>query len=374
MLAGLMLSACGEGKKPEAAAAPSGPPTVELSDKQLDLVKVEAAGMQPFADTQSAVGSIDFDEDRSVQVFSNYQGKIIQALAQLGDPVRKGQPLYTIESPDLMQAESTLIAAAGVLDLTNHALTRAQHLYGQQGVAQKDLEQAQSDQMTAEAAYKSARLAVKVFGKTDAEIDHMVAARAVDPTLVVRSPMSGVVTARNAQPGLLVQPGSAPAPYAVADLSTMWMLAQATEADAAQFHVGQPVEVSVMALPGRTFTGKIETIAPSVDPNVHTLQMRASIPNPDRALKASMLANFVIHTSASVQGVALPPASVVREADGTMTAWVTTDRRRFTQRVVSVGMQTTSYDQIVGGLKPGELVVSTGAVFLDNMLSTTPDD
>jgi cobalt-zinc-cadmium efflux system membrane fusion protein len=378
LLCGWVLTACSGAKKTDAgAAAPAaaqGAPTVELSANQLQLVKIETAGQQAFAETKDAVGNIDFDEDRSVQVFSPYQGKIISALVQLGDRVSKGQPLYTIESPDLMNAASTLISAAGVEDMSLKALERGRSLHETKGISDQNLEQLVSAEITSDAALKAARDAVKVFGKSDADVDQMIRLRKVDPVLVVRSPISGVVTARNAQPGLLVQPGGTPAPYSVADTSTMWMLADATEADSEQFRLGQPVEVSVMALPGRTFQGKIVTIGPSVDPNVHTLQMRSEIADPQHLLKSGMLANFVIRTGQPIQGVALPADAVVREGDGTMTVWVTADRQHFTQRKVQIGLQRDGFDQILDGVRPGELVVSTGAVFLDNMLTAQPDD
>jgi cobalt-zinc-cadmium efflux system membrane fusion protein len=347
---------------------------VELSAKQLELVKVEAVGEQDFTQEKIAIGNIDFNEDRSVQVFTPYQGKIISAFGQLGQAVHKGQPLYTVQSPDLLQAESTLIAAAGLLDLDNRALARAQKLYPEQGFAQKDLEQAKSDQMTAEVALKAARQAVLVFGKSEAEIDSMVARRQLDPVLIVPSPISGMITARNAQVGLLVQPGETPAPYVVSDTSTMWMLADATEADSAAFHRGDRVEVTVMALPGRVFDGRISTIGASLDPSVHTLQMRAEVRDPEHLLRSGMLANFVIQTGESRGGAALSEEGVVREPDGTMTAWVTTDRRHFTQRKLTIGTSHDGYDQVLAGVRPGELAVTKGAVFLDNMLNASPED
>jgi cobalt-zinc-cadmium efflux system membrane fusion protein len=374
-LMGGLLAACSKESPPPRAADASakGPPTLTLDPKQLGLVDIAATGEHDFPQEKQAVGNIDYDEDLSVQVSTPYQGKIIVPLAQMGDSVRKGQPLYTIESPDLVQAESTLIAAAGVLDLTNHALARAEHLIGQQGIAQKDLDQTRSDQMTAQGALAAAREAMKVFGKTDAEIDKIAASRKVDPVLIVRSPINGVVTVRNAQPGMTVQPGT-PAPYAVADLSKKWMLADAAETDTALFKLGQAVRVSLSAYPGQVFEGKIAKIAPNVDPSVHTLQIRSEIPDPKGLLKPGMLANFVIQTAAAVKSPALAADSVVREPDGTNTAWVTTDRRHFIQRVVTVGIQHDGYDQILSGVNPGELAVGKGALFLDNMLNAPPED
>src|SRR5262249_48964721 len=171
-----------------------------------------------------------------------------------------------IDSPDLVQASSTLIAAAAALALTTKNLERLRGLYETRAVSQKDLEQAISEQQAAEGALRAARDAIRLFGKNDAEIDRIIAERKVDRILVVPSPISGRITARNAAPGLFVQPGNAPAPFTVADVSTMWMIANVAEADSPQFHVGQAVKVSVVAFPGRApFEGKITTIASSVD-------------------------------------------------------------------------------------------------------------
>lgn len=361
----------------EAAAVGSGSPSFELSEKQLQLIKVAPVGNHLFPVEKDAIGSIDFDENLSVQVFTPYQGKIIEAFAEIGDEVEKGKPLYTIDSPDLVQAESNLIGAAATYDLTSRALIRAQALYEKQGnggIAEKDLEQAISDKLTAEGALKAARDAVRVFGKTETEIDRLIAQRKIDPALVVPSPITGRITARNAQPGLLVQPGNPPAPYSIADISTMWMLANVTESDSALYHVGQEVKVSVMPYPGRFFEGKISKIGATVDPNLHTLLVRSEIRDPKHELRPGMLADFVIETGDPQDSIAAPLNGIVREGDGTMTAWVTADRKKFTQRVVKIGLQNDGYDQILDGLKQGELMVIDGAVFLDNMLTASPTD
>jgi len=352
-------------------------PALELTDGQLDSIKVAPVGEHVFPLQQDAVGSIDFDEDMSVQVSTPYQGKIISAFAQVGDEVRKGQPLFTIDSPDLLQAESTLIGAAATYDQNNRALLRARKLYSTQGaggIAEKDLDAAVQGEVSAEGALKAARDAVRIFGKTDAEIDGMVTRRAVDPVLIVNSPIAGKITARNAQPGLLVQPGNTPAPYSVADISTMWMLGNVAEIDSAAITVGQEVKVSVMAYPGQVYAGKITTVGATVDPNLHTLLVRSEVQNPRHELRPGMFANFVIRTGDPVTATAVMADSVVREGDGTMTVWVTSDRHKFTQRVVKIGLQENGYDQILDGLQHGEVVVTEGAIFLDNMLTASPTD
>ena len=343
--------------------------SVDLSDSQLTSVKVEPVGEREFPLEKEAIGSIDFNEELSVQVFTPYPGRIINLFARVGDEVKKGQTLFTIDSPDLLTAESTLISAAGVAQLTTRNLARLTELYKTRAVAQKDVEQATSDQQAAEGALHTARDNVRLFGKTDAEIDRIIAERTADPTLVVPSPIMGLITARNAAPGLFVQPGSAPAPYTVSDINTMWMLANVVETDSPAFQVGQAVKVKISAFPDREFDGKITTIGAMVDPNTRRVLVRSEIQNPEHELRSGMFANFVIRIGDPVRSPAVPLNGVVREGDGSMTVWVTADRRKFSRRVVKVGLEHDGYWQILEGVQPGDLVATEGAIFLSNMLT-----
>ena len=342
---------------------------VELLETQLKAVKVEVAAEREFPIEKSAVGSIDFNEELLTQVFTPYQGRIVELFAKIGDEVKKGQALFTIDSPDLVQASSTLISSSAVLELSTRNLDRLRMLYASRAAALKDFEQATSDNRTAEGAYRAARDAVRLFGKSDAEMDRIVEKRQVDPILVVPSPIFGRITARNASPGLLVQPGNAPAPFAVADVSTMWMLANVAESDSPSFQVEQDVRVSVMAHPGRVFEGRISTIGSTVDPITHRVLVRSEIDDPKHELRSGMFANFVIRTGDPMRSVAVPVDGVVREGDGTMTVWVTADRRRFTMRPVKVGLLRDGYYQILDGLRSGELVATEGALFLSNAIA-----
>jgi len=345
------------------------PPTIDLTDSQLASVKVAPVEERQFPIEKEAVGSINFNEYMTLQVFTPYQGRIIALFAGVGDDVRKGQTLFTVDSPDLLQAESTLISAAGVLDFTTRNLARLKELYATRAISQKDLEQATSDQQTAEGALRAARDAVRLFGKTDNDIDQIIAQRRADPTLVVPSPITGRITERNAAPGLLVQPGSSPAPYSVADIETMWMLANVAETDSPAFRVGQEVKVKVNAFPDREFSGTITTVGARVDPNTRRVLVRSEVKDPQHELRSGMFANFVISIGDPIRSPAVPLAGVVREGDGTMTVWITADRRRFTRRTVKIGLEHDGYWQILEGLQVGELVATDGAIFLSNMLS-----
>lgn len=349
----------------------SGNPTLELSPSQLSAIKIEPVGVYEFPLEKETVGNISFSDEMSVQVFPAYQGTIIKAFVELGAQVEKDQPLYTIKSPDLIQAESTLIGAAATFELTTKELERVK---GLPGVAQREVEQAISDQQTADGALEAARDAVRVFGKTNAEIDQMIASRKIDPALVVHSPIAGRITQYNAPPGLMVQPGSPPAPYTVSDMTVKWMLASVVESDIALFHLGQPVQVKVLAYPNRVFRAKVSKIYPAVDPNTHRATVRSEIEDPNDELRPGMLANFVIRVQGPTAGIAIPANGVVREPDGAMTAWVTSDRRHFEQRVVQIGLRRQDKVQILSGLRRGQLVVTDGAVFLSSMLSAPPTE
>jgi cobalt-zinc-cadmium efflux system membrane fusion protein len=354
------------------AGAPAAADSVDLTAQQVNAIRIAPVGQREFPSEAFAVGSIDFDEDMEAPIFPPYQGKILQMFARSGDRVHRTEVLFTIDSPDLVQAESTLIADDATLHLTDRALARARDLYKTHGMAEKDYDQAVSDQQSAEGALRAARDGVRIFGKTDAEIDRIAATRHVDPALIVRSPIDGVVIARNAAPGVFVQPGTAPAPLTVADTSLMWMLANVPEDTSASISVGLPVSVRVSAYPGRGFTGRVASVGTSVDQATRRFVVRSEIADPQHVLRSGMFADFTITTAAPQRSLAVPMNGIVREGDGTQSAWVTTDRRHFVRRSVSIGRAADGYRQILGGLNEGELVVTDGAVFLSNMLTADP--
>lgn len=167
------------------------------------------------------------------------------------------------------------------------------------------------------------------------------------------------------------------------DPSTKALVANVTEDDISLMHVEQAVEAKVLAYPGRVFDGKISALGgsvwdsggnPAIDPNVHRVIVRCEIADPKNELYPGMLASVVIQVQDPVESIAIPMNGVVRNGDGTMAAWVTTDRKRFVQRIVKVGLQNDGKYQVLEGLKQGELAVTDGAVFLSNILFAPPSD
>ncbi len=211
-----------------------------------------------------------------------------------------------------------------------------------------------------------------MFGKTDEEIDQVVKERKVDHALIIRSPVDGLVSARVAAPGLLIQPGGTP--ITVSDNSTMWLNSYVIESDALVMRDGEDVLASVPTASNTPFTGKVTCVGGAVDPDTHRLLVRAVINDPDHKLRAGMVATFEITIDKPVNALSIPADGVVREGDGTMTAWVRKDATHFEQRVVKIGTLQGGFDQVLDGLKEGETVIVEGAVFVDNILNAPPSD
>jgi cobalt-zinc-cadmium efflux system membrane fusion protein len=343
--------------------------TIAITDQQALLVKIEGTHEYEFSIQRRAIGTVDFNQEKTVQVFSQYQGRIKQVFVTAGDIVTLNQPLFSIESPDFLQATSTLISTAGLRLLANRALERVKKMAGIQASSQRDLDQAISDQQTAEGNYRSARDAMRIFGKADQELDFIISTKKVSAELIVLSPIAGTITSRNAQPGLLVQPGSTPAPVVVADQTTMWIIANVPETELSFIKEGQELIASITALPGRTYAGKIVNIGATVDAATRRIAVRAEILNPDKILRAQMLASYVIKIDTSKKSVAIPTESMVREGDGTITTFVTSDSRTFKRRSITIGLTQNNQVQVLTGLALDEKIASDGALFLSNALA-----
>jgi cobalt-zinc-cadmium efflux system membrane fusion protein len=130
----------------------------------------------------------------------------------------------------------------------------------------------------------------------------------------------------------------------------------------------------VVAYPDRLFKGKVSKVYAVVDPATHRSRIRCDISDTKSELRPGMLANFKIRVQDPIETAALPADAVVREGDGTMTAWVTPDRHHFQQKVIKVGLRQDDRVQVVGGIERGELVVAEGGVFLSNLLQAPPSD
>jgi membrane fusion protein, heavy metal efflux system len=280
---------------------------LNLSSEQRRALKIEPVGTFSFVGESETVGSVSFDED-----------------------------------PAVIQAESGLISAAANLEMNRKELLRVQSLGEVNGIAAKELEAAVAARQTAAAALKSARDALRALGKTDAEVDRIVATGQFD----------------------------APA----TDAHITWVVANVPETDSPRVRTGQRVAVRVPAYSDREYLGRVARVYATIDPNTHRLTLRARVADPKGDLRPGMLATVAIRTVEPVESLAVPTSAVVREADGSMITWVTTDQKHFTERSVKLGLQSEGRYQVLSGLKANELAVTEGGVFLSNLLEAPPSD
>ena len=362
------------------------PNVVMVDAEQAQRLKIAPVRLLEFRDERTAVGRIAFNDERTTSIFAPFQGRVLRLIAKPGDVVHSGSPLLIIDSPDLVQANADLISASvavrkaeNQLSLAERVAKRQKLLYEAGAGAFKDLEQAASDFLNAQNDLKTAQGQVTAarnrlrapFGKNDGEIAKIEATHQVDRVAEVLSPIAGTVTTRKVSPGQFVRADNTDPMFAVGDLSLMWLIANVAEIDIPLVKAGQEVAVQVLAYPGEVFWARITYLGASVDPAAHRLIVRAEIPNRDGQLKPDMFASFRILTGAPTQSLSVPADAIVREGDGTMTAWVTTDRKRLVKRTVKVGLQQDGFAQIVEGLQAGELVATESALFLGNILTST---
>jgi cobalt-zinc-cadmium efflux system membrane fusion protein len=338
--------------------------------------------VRSFREEKTAVGRIAFNDDHTTAIFAPFQGRVLHLIAKPGDVLHPGSPLLTVDSSDLVQAHSDLLAAHVAVQKAQNQLTQAervatrqQQLYEAGVGAYKDFEQAdadlrnaQHDLQTATTQREAARNRLRtLFGRSDAEIAKTEATQQVERVTTMLSPIAGTVTARKVGPGQFIRPDNTDPLFAVADVSSMWLIANVAELDIPLIKVDQEVAVQVMAYPDDVFRARITYVGASVDPTVRRLTVRAEIANRDGKLKPDMFATFRILTGASTPAPSVPVDALVREGDGTMMVWVTTDRTRLVKRPVTVGLQQDGFVQIREGVQPGELVATAGALFMSNI-------
>ena len=361
------------------------PNVVMVDAEQARRLKIAPVRLLEFREERTAVGRIAFNDERTTSIFAPFQGRVIRLIAKPGDRLYPGSPLLVIDSPDLVQANSDLISASvavrkaeNQVSLAERVARRQKLLYEAGAGAFKDLEQAASDFLNAQHDLKTAQGQVTAarnrlrapFGKSDAAIAKIEATHQVDRVAEILSPITGTVTARKLSPGQFVRADNTDPMFSIGDLSSMWLIANVPEIDIPRVKVGQDAMVHVMAYPGEVFRARITYVGASVDPAVRRLTVRAEIPNPDGKLKPDMFASFRILIGAPTQSPSAPTGAIVREGDGTMTTWVTTDRKRLVKRTVKVGLEQDGFVQIIEGLQAGELVATESALFLGNILTS----
>lgn len=339
--------------------------------KQLRVEAVRARNV--VADEVVAPGRVGVNPNRVSRVLPPVQGRVLEVMAKLGDFVDQGQPLLSLDSPDAdaavaayFQAEATQRQTKFALQKADLDLRRAKELYAFQGIAEKDLLQAENDQATATSNYEIAQ-AVLEQGRRKLELLGLTPGLFHQPT-VVRAPISGKVLEVNVTRGefrgaVASHSDTTTSPMmTVADLSTVWMFSDVPEPYIRFIRVGEPVEITLVAFPGEVFRGQVARIADMLDPQTRTLRVHVELPNPGGRFRPEMFGS-IRHAGAERSLPVVPLTALVQEY-GVTVVFVELTPGRFERREITIGPRTGDVVAARTGLKVGERVVVAGAMLL----------
>jgi cobalt-zinc-cadmium efflux system membrane fusion protein len=353
---------------------------LSLSQEQLRQVSVATVQSSSFVETRSGVGQVAFNEDNTSSVVAPFSGRVTRILVKAGDEVKRGEPLFELESPEIVQAQTDLIAAVhglskarAQLALAKRTLERQASLLNVKAVSQRDFDVAQNDHAaassdikTAESALRAARNRLRVVaGRSEDEITRVESEQFINPTITVNAPIGGTIVSRKIGPGQYVRSDLNEPLFQISDLSTMWLKAAVPENDIPHVRIGQEIEVRVAALPDRLFKARVSAIGAASDTSTRRIVVRAELPNPDRLLRGEMFAAFKIRTGTGEPGPGVPSEAVIWDGDASV-VWVRVADQIFQRRQVKLGRQQEGLVQIRDGLIPGDAIVARGAIFIDN--------
>jgi len=327
-------------------------------------------------------GKIAVDEDRSTPVFSPYAGRVTKLLARPGDSVTQGQPLFVIEAADTVQAQNDFITAAtglnkarSALDLAQLQHKRAKDLFEGKAVPLKDFQQAeatliqaQNDLRSTETALEAARNKLRILGLTDDAISAFQEKGRINPETTIFAPIAGTVVQRKIGPGQYVNSGASDPVFVIGDLSTVWLTAFVRETEASTVVVGQELTFNLLALPGRTLTGRINYVAAAIDPATRRLMVRATVDNASGQLKPEMFATVTLYAPDDQPSVGVPKQALIYEGDQ-VRVWVAHEDKSIELRQIKTGLTNGDLVEVHGNLKPGEQIVTKGSLFIDRAAS-----
>ncbi len=356
MAAVLALAGCGEKPAPVAPPAPrfeNGEVVFPEGSRQLAAFTMEQA-VPGGTQVVELAGRIVWDEDRTVRVYPPMGGRVQRILARAGDPVKPGQVLAVLASPDFGQAQAEARRAQADLGLAEKNLARLRELHAAGVVARKDLHAAEADQARAESESARALGRARLYGSADS----------VDQSLALRSPVGGVLVERNINPGqeLRTDAQSGPAMFVVTDPARLWVMLDANERDLPLLQAGQKVKLTAGAWPGESFAATVQTVSDAIDPATRTVKVRGVVYNAQRKLKGEMYVRAEID-GRGAPGLQVPSKSVFLFNDRYY-AFVQSGNGRFRMVEVKVGAEHGGKIDVMSGLDAGQMVVVEGSLFL----------
>ena len=323
--------------------APPGAVVVPAVARQLIGVRSAAAAYTTLTQEIRTVGTVGYDERGLTQVTLKTSGWVREVFVNsIGRAVRKGEPLFTFYSPDLLATQDEYLLA----------------VRAQAQLAVSPLDEAKAN---AAALVVSARERLRLWDLTDAQITALEHRGKAEPVLTVYAPSSGIVLKREALPGKYVEPGTTL--YEVADLSTVWISADIYESEVASVKLDQPISVSFAAYPGETFRGKMAYIYPTLNQEARTVRVRFELPNPGLKLKPGMYGNVTLQTDAAKALVV--PKEAVLETGLRQLVFKDRGQGRYEQTLVKLGRRNQDNVEVMEGLKEGDRIVTSANFLLD---------
>jgi membrane fusion protein, heavy metal efflux system len=366
--AALLLPAC----HTDAAKAPVDPPSssavtrppagvVQLDPENLKQIKVGQAQGEHTPEALTTTGKVQFDEDKIARVLPPVSGQIQQLKVQVGDAVHAGQVLFMLNSRDVAAAFAEHTGAHRDLDLAQQTYAMTQDLFEHQAASKISLQQTKNEVDKDLARLRQSEQVLRVLGvdMPEEEADES----SIVPRVPVRAPIDGVVTQRSITEGQFVDTQAEPL-LTLADLSTVWVLADVFERNLRDISLGQRAEVTTTAYPDERFVARVAQIGNVVDPETHTVTVRFLVSNAQRRLKPGMFAAASIQLAdAPAKGLTVPATAVFME-DGKSYSYVQTNPREFKRREVSAVPDGEHRMRVVAGLGAGDLVVTDGVLLL----------
>ena len=319
-------------------------------------IKTAELTAQEVSQQITMTANIQANQDRLAQVMPRVPGRVVRVTANLGDQVKAGQVLATIDSIEVGEAQSSYVQAVSEHALAKAGMARADKLYAEQIIPQKDYLRTRADYEKAKAVLRAAddkRTALGVSGRRQG-------ASGGNSTFTLVSPLAGTVIEKKAVVGELAQPDHAL--FAVADLSQVWIVTNLYEKDFSKVKTGAPATVTVAAYPSEIFKGKVTYISNVMDKESRTAKARVEVPNTDGRLKVDMFANASITTAGGNKSLVLPEEAVVL-IQGQPTAFVQ-EKSGFEARPAELGEKLRGRVVLKSGIKAGEMVVVSGAYAL----------
>ena len=345
--------------------ASSGPPTAAAPPEVPQAVKTVHPEYKTRATAIETSGKAQFNEEQLVRVQAPSTGRVVEVLARPGEVVAPLQRLFSLDSPDLGQAKSDYAKATADVDRSQKALVLAHELFEAKAIAQKEIRETENDWRKAVAERERAAARLRTLGVPAEQLEPIASRSDVSTRLLVTAPRGGVIVERNITLGQVVAYGQSDAPlnlFVIADLSSMWIVADIYEPDVPKVRLGQTVFVTLPCCPGDRYEGRITYISDIVDKETRTVKVRAVVPNRGRALKAEMFVKAAIATgSASVLTL---PQSAVHRADGQIFVLVQKAKDDYERRPVRLGAEMNGSVEILEGVTTDDLVVAQGSILL----------